>query len=228
METAKDFIFLGSKITADGDCSHEIKRRLTHWKKSYDQSRQHIKKQRHYFADKGLSRQSYDFSSSHVCMLELDHKESWALKNWCFWTVVLEKTLQSPLGCKKIKSVHPKGNQPWIFTERTDAKAEALLFWPLDVKSRLTGKDPDAGKDWRQEEKVMTEDEMVRWYLGLSRHEFVQAPGVGDGQGSLVCCSLWGTLPSNWTDNATHYRILSLRFLERVSPYHITFHSFFQ
>ena len=121
----------------------------------------------------------------------LDHKESWALKNWCFWTVVLEKTLDSPLDCKEIKSVHPNGNQPWIFIGRTDAEAETPILWPPDAKNQLIGKDPDAGKDWRQEEKGTTEDEIVGWYYSLSGHEFEQAPGIGDGQGSLACCSPW-------------------------------------
>ena len=126
------------------------------------QSRQHIKKQRHHFAVKGPSSQSYVFSSSHVWMWELDHKEGWVPKNWCLQIVVLEKTPESPLGCKKIKPVNPKGNQPWIFTGRTDAEAEAPVVWPPDAKSRLIRKDPDAGKDWRQEEKRATEDEMFR------------------------------------------------------------------
>ena len=126
---------------------------LAPWKKSYDQPRQHIKKQRHYFSNKGPSSQSYIFSNSHVWMWELDYKESWVPKNWCFWIMVLEKTLESPLHCKEIQPVNPKGNQPWIFTGQTDAEAEIPILWPLDVKSRLTGKDPDAGKDWRQEEK---------------------------------------------------------------------------
>jgi len=123
---------------------------LAPWKKSYDQPRQHIIKLRHYFANKGLSSQSYSFSSSHVWMWELDYKESWTLKNWCFWTVVLEKTLESPLACKEIQPVQPKGNQSWIFIGRTDAEAEAPILWPPDVKNWLIGKDPDAGKDWRQ------------------------------------------------------------------------------
>ena len=127
-------------------------------KKSYDKPRQHIKKQRYYFANKGLSSQSYDFSSSHVWMWVLDHKESWVPKNWCFWTVVLGKTLESPMNCKEIKPVNPKGNQSWIFIGRTDAEAEAPILWPPYVKNWLTGKDPDAGKDWRQEEKGMTEN----------------------------------------------------------------------
>ena len=157
-ETATDFIFLGSKITADGDCSHEM---LAPWKESYDQPRKHIKKQRHYFANKGPSSQSYGFSSSHVRMWELDHKEGWELKNWCFWIVVLEKILESLLDSKEIKPVNPKGNQSRIFIERTDAEAETPILWPPDVKNRLIGKDPDAGKDWRQEGKGVTEDVMV-------------------------------------------------------------------
>ena len=193
---------LSSKITADGDCSHEIKT-FDPWKKSYDQPRQHIKKQRRYFTDKGLSSQSYVFSSSHVWMWELDNKEIWMLNNWCFWTVVLEKTLESPLGCKEIKPVHPQRNQSWIFIGRTDAEAEALILWPPDAKNWLIGKDPDAGKDWRQKEKGMTEDEMVGWHQQLDGHEFEQAPGVGDGQGGLACCSVWGhnqTWLNDWTE----------------------------
>ena len=120
------------------------------WKKSYDHPRQHIKKQRHYFANKGLSRQSYGFSSSHVWMWELDYKESWVQNNWCFWTVVLEKTLESPLGCNEIQTVNPKGDQFWVFFERTDVEAETPTLWPPDAKSWLLGKDPDAGKDWRR------------------------------------------------------------------------------
>ena len=129
---------------------------LTPWKESYDQPRQHIKKQRYYFANKGLSSQGYGFSSSHVWMWELDYKESWAPKNWFFWTVVLEKTLERPLDCKDIQPVHPKGNQCWIVIGRTDAEAEAPILWPSDVKNWLIWKDPDAGKDWRREEKGMT------------------------------------------------------------------------
>ena len=128
---------------------------------SYDQLRQHIKKQRHDFADKGQSSQSYGFSSSHVRMWALDHKESWVPKNWCFWTVVLEKTLESPLDFKEIKPVNPQGNQPWIFILRTDAEAEAPILWPTDAKNWLTGKDPDVGKDWRQDVMGTTEDKMV-------------------------------------------------------------------
>ena len=152
------FYFLGSKITADGDCNHEIKT-LTPWYKSYDKPREWIKKQRNHFADKRLYSQSYGFSSSHVRMWEQDHKKCWMLKSWCFWTVVMEKTLESPLDSREIKSVNPKGNQPWIVIGRTEA--EALILCPPDAKSWLTGKDPDAGKDWWQEEKGAAKDEMV-------------------------------------------------------------------
>ena len=140
---------------------------LNPWKKIYDQPRQHNKKQRHYFADKGPSSQSYGFSISHVWMWELDYKESWVLKNWCFWTVVLEKTLESPLDCKVIKPINPKGNQFRIFIGRTDAEAEAPILWPPDEKNWLIGKDPDIGKYWRQEEEGMTEDEVVGWRYWL-------------------------------------------------------------
>ena len=133
----------------------------TPWKESYDQPRQHIKKQRHYFVNKGPFSQGYGFSSSHIWMWELDYKESWALNNWFFWTVVLDKTLESPLDCKEIQPVHPKGDQSWVFTGRTDVEAETLIFWPFDVNTWLIWKDPVAGKDWRQEEKGMIEDEMV-------------------------------------------------------------------
>ena len=140
--------------------------------KSYDQPRQHVKKQRHNFADKGPSSQSHSLSSSHVWMGELDYKESWAQKHWCFWTVVLEKTLESPLNCKEMQPVHPKGNQSWVFFGRTDAEAETLILWPPDAKNWVIWKDPDAGKDWRWEEKGTTEDEMVGWRQWLYGHEF--------------------------------------------------------
>ena len=126
---------------------------FTPWKKSFGQPGQHIKKQRRYFANKGPSSQSYGFSTGHVWMWELDCKESWAQKNWCFWTVVLEKTLESPLDCKEIQPVHPKGDQSWMLIGRTDAEVETPILWPPDAKTWLLGKDPDAGKDWRQEEK---------------------------------------------------------------------------
>ena len=134
--------------------------------------RQHIEKQRHYFANKGLSTQGYGFSSSQVWMWELDYKESWVLKNWCFWTAVLEKTLESHLDCKEIQPVHPKGDQSWVFLGRTDVEAETSILWPPDAKNWLTGKDPDAGKNWGQEEKGTTEDETVGWHHWLNGHEF--------------------------------------------------------
>ena len=132
-------------------------------------------------------------------MCELDYKESWVPKNWCFLTVVLEMTLESPLDCKEIKPVNPKGNQSWIFIGRTDVEAETPILWQPDVKKWLTGKDPDAGKDWMQK-KEETEDEMVEWHHWLDGHEFEQAPGVGDGQGSLACCSPWGGKKSDMTE----------------------------
>ena len=136
-------------------------------------------------------------------MWELDNKKGWALKIQCFRIVVLEKTLESPLDSKEIKQVNPKGNQPWIFIERTDAEVEAPILWPPDSKSWHIRKDPDAGKDWRQEEKGMTEDEMVGWYHGLDGREFEQTQGVGNGQRSLACCTPWvaksQTRLSDWT-----------------------------
>ena len=156
-----------------------------------------LKKQRHYFANKGPSNQSYGFSSGHVWIWELNYQENWVPKNWCFWTVVLEKTLESPLNCKEIQPVNPKGNQSRIFIGRTDAEAETPILQPCDAKNWLTGKDPDAGKDWRQ--KGMTVDEMVGWHHWLNGHEFEKPPGVGDRQGSLACCSPWGCrVGHNW------------------------------
>ena len=187
---------------------------LTPWKESYDQLRQHIKKQRHYFVNIGPSSQGYGFSSSHVWMWELDCEESWAPKNWCFWTVVLEKTLASPLDCTEIQPVHPKGDQSWVFIGRTDVKAETPVLWPPDVKSWLIWKDPDAGKDWGQKEKGMTEDEMAGWHHQLDGHGFGWILGVGDGQGGLACCSSWGrkewdtTEWLNWTDYEIHKPII--------------------
>ena len=147
------------------------------------------KKQRHHCVNKGPSSQGCGLSSSHVQLWELDHTESWAPKNLCFWIVVLEKTLESPLDSKEIQPVQPKGNQSWIFTGRIDAEAEATILWPPDVKTWLNRKDPDAGKDWRQKEKRVTEDEIVGWHRSFNRHEFEQTLGDGEGQGSLVCCN---------------------------------------
>ena len=173
---------------------------LIPWKKSYDKPSQYFKKQRHYFSNKGPYSQSYGFSSNRVRMLELDGQEGWMPKNWCFWTVVLERTLESPLDCKEIKSVHPKGNQLWIFIGRTDAEAEAPILWLPDLKSQHIRKDPDAWKDWRQEEKGKTEDKMARWHHRLNGHEFEQALGDGEGEGSLVCYSPLGHKESDTTE----------------------------
>ena len=173
---------------------------LTPWKESYDQPRQHIKKQRHYFANKGLSSQGYCFSSGHVWMWELDYKVSWALKNWCFWTVALEKTLESPLDCKEIQPVHPKGDQPWVFIGRTDVEAETPILWLPEAKSWLIGKDPDAGRDWGQEEKGTTEHEMAGWHHQFNGQESAWTPGVGDGQGGLECCNSWGRKEPDTTE----------------------------
>ena len=159
----------------------------------------HIKKQRHHFAYKCSSGQGCGFSSNPAWMWVLDYKESWLLKNWCFWTVVLEKTLDSPLDCKEIQSVHPKRNQSRVFIGRSDAEAKTPILWPPDVKSWLIGKDPDAGKDWRWEEKGTTEDEMVDWHHWLNGRESEQPPRDAEGQGSLVCCSPWGRKESDTT-----------------------------
>ena len=153
-----------------------------------------------YFADKDPYSQSYGFSSGRVWMWELDYKESWALKNWCLRTVVLEKTRESPLDCKEIQPVHSEGDQSWIFIGRIDTETETPILWPPDGKKWLIRKVPDAGKDWRQEEKGTTEDEMVGWHHQLDEHEFEQAMGVGDGQGSLACCSPWGHKESDMTE----------------------------
>ena len=165
-----------------------------------------FKKQRHYFANKGPSSQGYGFSSGHVWMWELDCEESWAPKNRCIWTVVLEKTLESPLDCKEIQPVYSKGDQSWVFTGRIDAKAETPILWSPHAKSWLIGKDPDAGKDWGQETGT-TEDEMVGWHHWLNGHGFGWTAGVGDGQGGLACCHSWGRKESdtteqlNWTEH---------------------------
>ena len=152
-------------------CSHEIKRCLLLGRKVMT-NLDSILKSRDYFANKDPYSQSYGFSSSHGWMWELDYKENWAPKNWCFWTLVLEKTLESPLDCKQSQPVHPKGNQSWIFIERTDAEAETPILWLPHMKNWLTGKDPDAGKDWRREEKGTTEDRMIGWHHRFDGHEF--------------------------------------------------------
>ena len=192
MKTVTDFIFLGSKITADGDCSHEITSHLLLGRKAMTDLDRILKSRDITLPTNVHLVKAMVFSSSPVWMWELDYKESWVPKNWCFWTAVLEKTLESPLDYKKIQPVHPKGNQSWILIGRTDADAETPILWSPDAKNWLIGKDPDAGKDWRQEEKGMTEDEMVGWHHQCNGHEFEWTPGVGDGQGGLLCCAPWG------------------------------------
>ena len=187
-----DCIFLGTKITVDGDCSCEIKRRLLLGRKAMTNLDSVLK--------------SRDITlPTRVCLVkpmafpvvmygcELDHKEGWALNNWCLWTAVLEKTLESPLDSKEIQPIHPKGNQSWIFIGKTDVEVPKL--WPPDAKSWLTGKDRGAGKDWGQDDKGVTKDEMVGWHHRLNGHEFEQTPGDSEGQGSLACCRPWG----HWT-----------------------------
>ena len=147
-----------------------------------------IQNQRHYFVNKVPSSQGFGFSNGHVRVWELDYKESWLPTNWCFWTVVLEKTLESPLDCKKIQPIHPKGDQSWVFIGRTDVEAGSPILWPPNAKSLLIWKDPDAGKNWGQEEKGMIEDVIFGWHHRLNGHGFGWTPGVGDGQGSLACC----------------------------------------
>ena len=158
---------------------------------------------------KVLSSQAYGFSSGHVWMWELDYKQSWVPKNWCFWTVLLEKTLESPLDCKEIQSVHPKGDESWVFIGRTDDEADGPIVWPPHEKSWLIWKDPDARKDWRQEEKGTTVDEMVGWHHQLNGHGFGWTLGVGDGLASLACCGSWvlrvghdWVTELNWTESA--------------------------
>ena len=191
---------------------------LTPWKESYNQTRKQIIKQRHHFVNKVPSSQGYGFSCGYVWMWELDYKESW-VQNWCFWTVVLEKTLESPLDCKEIQPVHPKGDQSWKdFIGRTDVEAEILIFWPSHAKSWLIGKDPDAGKDWGQGEKGTTEDETVGWHHWLNGHRFGWTPGVGDGQGVLACCSSWGCKALDMTEQLNWTIILKLfRYNDQLS-----------
>ena len=170
VETVADFIFLGSQITAHGDCSHEIKRHLLLGRKVMTNLDSILKSRDIILPTKVHLVKAMVFP---VVMWELDCKESWALKNWCVWTVVLEKTLENPLDCKEIQPVHPKGDQPWVFIVRTDVEAESPILWPPHVKSWLIGKDPDAGRDWGQEEKETTEDEMAGWHHWLNGREFV-------------------------------------------------------
>ena len=174
-----------------------------------------------YTLSKGLDSQSCVFSSSHVWMWVLDHKECWALENRFFWTVLLVKTLESPLDSEEIKPVSPERKQPWIFIGRTDTKAKAPILWSPDAKNWLVGKDPDAGKDWGQEEKGTTEDEMVGWHQRLNGHEFEQTPGDSEGQGSLACCSPWvHRVGHNWATEWWRTAIVIYKniYLERLKP----------
>jgi len=188
VETVADFILGGSKITADGDCSHEIKKCLLLGRKIMTSLDSILKSRDITLSTKVRLVKAMVFPVV-VWMWDLDYKESWAQKNWCFWTVVLEKILEGPLDCKEIQPVHPKGNQFWVFIGRTDVEAETPIFWSPDAKSWLIWKHPHAGKDWRQEEKGTTEHEMVRWQHQLNGHGFVWTLGVGNGQGGLACCS---------------------------------------
>ena len=197
--------FLGSKITADVDCSHEIKRCLLLGRKVMI-NLYNILKSRDITLPANVCSQGYGFSIGHVWMWELDCEESWALKNWWFWTVVLEKTLESPLNCKEIQPVHPK-DQSWVFMRRTDAEAETPILWPPDVKSWLIWKGLDAGKVWRWEEKGETEDEMIGWHHRHNGPGFGWTLAIGVGQGGLVCCGSWGcrvvhdwVTELNWTE----------------------------
>ena len=196
-QTVADFIFLGSKITTDGDCSHEIKRCLLLGRKVMTNLHRILNSRDITLPTKVRLVKAMIFPSR-VWMWELDCEESWAQKSWCFWTVVLEKTLDSPLDCKEIQPVHPKGDQSWVFFGRTDAEAETPILWPPHMKSWLIGKDSDAGRDWGQEEKGTTEDEMAGWHFQLDAHEFGWTLGVGDGQGGLACCDSWQRVGHDW------------------------------
>ena len=182
VETVADFILGGSKITADGDCSLEIKRRLLLWRKVVTNLDSIFKSRDITLPIKVHLVKVTVFPVVMYGCEELDYKASWAPKNWCFWTVVLEKTLESPLDYKEVQSVHPKGDQSWMFIGRIDAEAETPILWPPHAKSWLIGKDSDAGKDWWREEKGTTEDEMVGWHHRLNGHEFEQALGDGEGR----------------------------------------------
>ena len=190
------FIYLGSKITADSDYKHEIKRLLP-LKESYNIPRQHIKKQKHHFADKCPSSQSYGYSSSHVWTWELDHKVGWGPKNWCFWTVWMEKTLENPLDSKEINLVNPKGNQPWIVIGKTDAKDEATILWAHD--KRVDSLEKTLMPEKTEGRRSVWQAEMVGWNHWLSGHEFEQILGDSRGQRSLACWSPRGHKESDMT-----------------------------
>ena len=211
VETVTDFIFLGSKIIVDSDCSHEIKRHLLLGRKAIT-NLDSISKRRDNTLLTKVCLVKATVCSVVTYRCELDHKEGWRSKNWCLQIVVLDKTLESPLDSKEIKPVKPKINQPRIFIGRTDVEAEAPILWPTDMESPLIGIDPDAGKDWRQVEKGVTEDEMVGWHHQLNGHEFEQAAGDGKGPGSLACCSPRGCKESDMakqlTTNNNHIQFL--------------------
>ena len=186
---------------------------LAPWKKSYDQPRQHIKK-----AETLLLPTNVCLVKAMVFPVVMYGCEGWTIKswvpkNWCFWTVVLEKTLESPLDCKEVQPVHSEGDQPWNFFGRNDAKAETPVPWPPHVKSWLIGKDSAAGRDWGQEEKGTTEDEMAGWHHGLDGRESGWTPGVGDGQGGLACCDSWGRKESDRTERLNWTELNWIRFL---------------
>ena len=207
----------GSRITADGDCSHEIKRHLFLGRKVMTNLDSILKTRDITLSTKIHLVKAMVFPVV-VYMWELDYKERWALKNWCFYTVVLEKTLESPLDCKEIQSVHPKGDQSWVFIGRTDVEAETPILWPPDLKSWLIWQGPDAGKDWRQDEKGMAEDEMIGWHHPLNGHGFRWTLGVGDGQGGLACCGSWGRKESDKTEwlNWTEWRNSQMLILKII------------
>ena len=210
METVRDFILGGSKITAVGDFNYEIKICFLLGRKDVTNLDRILKNRDITLPTKICLVKAVDCPSSHVWMWDLYYKVSWAPKDWYIWTVVLEKTLESPLDCREIQPVHPKGNQSWVFTGRTDAEDETPMLWLPDAKNRLIRKDPDAGKDWRWE-KGTTEDEMVGWHHWLDGHEFEQALGVANGQRSLARCNPWGHKESdttewlNWTEKLKHW-----------------------
>ena len=199
METGSNFIFEGSKITADGDCSHEIKRLLLLGRKVMTNLDSILKSR-----DITLPTKVHLVKATVFPLVmygcELDYKETWAQKNWCFLTVVLKMTLENPLDCKEIQPVYLKVDQSWVFIGRTDAEAETPILWPPHVKSWLIGKDPDAGRDWGQEEKGMAEDEMAGWHHRLDGRESEWILGVGDGQGGLACCDSWGRKELDMTE----------------------------
>ena len=202
-EQLTDFLFLDCKFTADCDYKHEITRQLLLGRKVMTNLENVFKKQRCHLTHKDMYSQGYGLSSSYVLMWELHNKGGRVSKNWCFWTVVLEKILESPLDWEEIQPGHPKGDQSWVFIRRTDVKAETPILWPPDMKSWLIWKDPDARKDWRQE------DEMVGWHHWLNGHEFEWTPGVGDRQGGLASWDSWSCKESDMTEWLTWTELTS-------------------